>query len=338
MRRLLLFFLIQTIITGTTKGQDEKSDLKELAKQIEQALASDALQNESFGPIKIVKCNMMVFRAGNNLATTTIKSLQLSKKFPSNDSLFKWLIPHVNKIALTNYFLETSFSKGKYDTLFGKLNTSFCPCINIASKSKDVSADNNFINCVKKYLNDSVVIKEYIQTFLSLPSDNKQNFLSDLLGYANLHCDEMFNKMIVLAKEEIPDYFNKSMVHYNGTLLEGFAWYSFYAKKDSMEMIFPAYMQYQKEVTALKKLYKQSGNKLLYAIENLITNDMFERKSILITDSDTSKVRLLAQFVFEVGLDKAIPYIKNIKYYPRESIQNIEFFEKEIERAKRRQN
>jgi len=263
MNKIIFKLFIQVIFFGVVKAQNYQPELNQIADQIQKVLTSDELQNESFGPIKIVETNLTVFKAGENIATRTVRKLKLSKKFPSDDSLFKWLIPAVNKIALKNYFFETSFYKGKYDTLFDKLNTSVCPCITFAAKSKDMMADNNFLDCAKRYLNDTGIIAEYKQVYFSIPEENKQYFFSDLLAYSNLNCLEMFNKLIVLAKEETPSYFTNSMIYYKGAMLEAIAKYSLQQKKDSLTTIFPNYLQYPKEIAALQKLYKQSGNKLL---------------------------------------------------------------------------
>jgi hypothetical protein len=37
-------------------------------------------------------------------------------------------------------------------------------------------------------------------------------------------------------------------------------------------------------------------------------------------------------------MDKPLIYVKNIKYYPRESIQSVEYLEKEMEKAKHKIN
>lgn len=338
MKKFLLLLSFQIIFIGFVKSQADKNDLNEIANQIQKVLTSDELQNESFGPIKIVESNLTVFKAGDNIATRTIRKLQLSKKFPTDDSLFKWLIPAVNKIVLKKYFSETSFYKRKYDTLFDKLNTSVCPCITIAAKSKDMMADDNFLNCAKRYLNDTAIITEYRQAYFSIPEENRRYFFSDLLAYSNLNCPDMFNKLIVLAKQEVPNYYTNSLIYYKGAILEGIAKYSLQVKKDSLAAIFPNYAQYPKEIAALQKLYKQNGSKLLYTLQDLFVNNLLERKSALIAANDTSKIKLLGQFVFEVAIDKPVIYVKSIKYYPREAMQGVEYLEKEMEKAKHKIN
>jgi hypothetical protein len=231
MKKIFLPLIAITVFSILAKSQAENADLNKIANALQKVITSSAYQEESFGPIKIVQSNFEVFKAGNNITTQTIRKLQLSKKFQNDDSLFRWLIPNVNKILLKNYFNTISFYKGKYDTLFNKLTKSFCPCINIASHSKDMMADNNFMDCAKRYLNDTAVISEYQQTFFSIPRENRQYFFSDLLTYSNLYCDEMFNKLIVLANEEVPDFFKQSMLYYKGAILEDIARYSLSQKK-----------------------------------------------------------------------------------------------------------
>jgi hypothetical protein len=334
MKKISFLFIISIIFSISVKSQNEQAGLNKIAGEIEKAFTSPALEKEDFGPIKIVLSNLEVFKAGNNITTQTIRKLQLSKRFKNDDSLFKWLIPGVNRIFLSGYFKSTSFYKGKYDTVFGKLNNSFCQCMNIASRSKDMLADNRFLECAARYVSDTAIINEYKQIFMQIPKENTQDFFSDLLAYSNLHCEEMFTKLIMLAKEEIPGYFNNSLLYYKGALLEYVAKYSLQTKRDSLATIFPAYAQHPKEIAALQKLYKQNNGKLLYTIQNVFENNQIERKSAMIADKDTAKIKLLGQFVFEVGIDKPGIYVRSIKYYPRESLQGIERIEKEMEEAK----
>lgn len=321
----------------TSSAQTDSVIFLKIGAETEKAFTADTLlDNFEFGPTKILFANISAFQPGNTITAQMVRKVQLSKRFKNDDSLFQWLIPNTNRVFLTSYFYKRCNFKGKYDTLFGKLLQSFCPCISIISKSKDAHANISLENCMKDFMADSVLISEYRNLFYALPRSEQLWFLEDMLFYANIHCETMFDKLIALAKKEIPGYFKSKTELYKASLLQEAARYSTMGQKDSLKAIFPQYALYAKELAAWKKLYAENGKDLSFTIQELAATNIFERKNLLVATDNNSKIKLLGQFVYEIGVDKPILYIRNVKYYPRESLQSVEWMEQEMEKAKAR--
>lgn len=311
------------IMLGRCEAQPDSSLLKKVTKALEKEYMDFNDIAYELDPVSVMELNKKVLTPKNNTITADIRRLLLSNTFKSDSDLLTWLIPVSNKIALRNYYRSKNPLLNNYGDLIKRISSAYCPCIGSLIKMKG-NSDSSFMDCFNTYLQDSILMKEYINTFGSLSNQDKTSFILAALDWARTDCDVFYNRLINLTKEEVAAQYTEQLVYYKVETLNYIAHYYNVLNSDSLKQAFPNASQYANELSFLNTAYKLCENELLYNMEALVANKEFERYSSFLF---SKKKKIIGQVVYEIGVDKPLFYIRTMKYYPREKIQNVEKLE-----------
>lgn len=315
-------------------SQLDNATINKLALQLMEAFKKDTTNNEGFSPISVMDANLNVFEVKNSLGFITVRKLLLSNTFANTKDLFQWLVPKVNKVFIEKYSEERNPLLIRYKPLLAKLNSYVCQCLEINTKSKDPLYDNNLHTCVGNYLKDSVLMKEYLNTYMSLSEQDKPRFLMAAMLYAQVNCEVFFNMAIEISQTDLHSFFDRNIEGYKNSLINELVRLGKEKKSDSLKQLFP---EYGSNPTALKELldtYKNNNYKIIYNNELLVQNKNFQRiNSFIVTILPNKKIKLLGQAVYEIGLDKPLFYVKNLKFYSRDGMQGVPKLEAEIRQS-----
>ena len=315
-------------------SQLDDATINKLALQLGEAFKKDTASKEGFSPINVMYANLRVFEAKNDIGFIAIRKLLLANRFANSKDLFKWLVPRVNKVFIEKYSEENNPLISKYKPLFAKVNSYICQCMEIRMKSKDPVYDNNLNTCISKYLSDSVLMKEYSGTYFSLNEKEQAQFLIAVVLYAQANCETYFNMSIKIAKTDLADFVDRSMEEYKYNLLNEVVRFNKEKKIDSLKQLFPDYTSNSVALKQLLGAYQSTTYKIRYSDELLIKNKDFQRtNSLIIAILPNKKIKLLGQAVYEIGLDKPLFYLKNLKFYPRDGMQGVSKLEAEIQQS-----
>ncbi len=328
-----LFICLLFLASSKSFGQLDDATINKLAVGISENFKKDSSSNDGFSPIKMLYANYHFFRAGNNPGYLTIRKLLLSKAFPNNQAIFKWLAPKVNKVFMQQYSETRNPLLIQYRTLYQQLSKGFCPCISIAAKSKDVSADNDFNTCLQQYITDTSLMRQHVQTYLSLGEKDQVAYLLGGMLYAQVNCETVFNKSMALVRTDLSKMVDESIENYKRGLLENTVTYMLKSHLDSLKEIFPTFAASKTILQQIGELYKDNHN-IHYNLDVVFETSGFQRiSSYMIIITPNKQVKLLGQAVYEIMLDKPLYYLRNLKFYPRDKMQGIEKLEADIRKS-----
>lgn len=333
MKRIIIILLTLCLVLKTY-GQIDDSTTKKLIIKLKEAFLKNEEANEGFSPTNMMFANFEVFEAKNDIGFMTIRKLVQSKKFKTSKDAFNWLLPKINKQFIEEFSEDKNPSIVKYKPIFKKLNVHVCKCVEMASKSKDVQADLSVKNCLTNYFNDTALIPEYLSTFNSLNSEDKKEFLIAAYLYSQSNCDLLLNSSLKLVKSDVPSFYEESFESYKIKLLEKITLYNKNNQQDSLKQIFPTLNANIEAVKQLITAYKGNNYKVRYNYEILLKEKDLERySSYLVGILPNKKIKLLGQAVYEIKLDKLLPELSSLKFYPKEKIQGNLKIEAELQKS-----
>jgi len=323
--------LLIIAIAIATKGlaQLDSVALAKIADKIE--LNFELFKEEEFGPVRLSIANTKVLIPHNDDVTAQIRTLLFTGEFKDTKSLFAWLLPIVDKIALKRYFEINDDLYTKYASLYSNMVTATCPCFNDFEKVgvQNISRDSNSINGLRHIWDDTSFLSAYRKKILSLDNNSKIRFLQGLVRYAQVNCDNYFKILTKSSLNELPERFDKGWENFKISKFFDMVHYDVSAQTDSLLQIFPSFKQYLPELQKIASIY-QKNPLLQLPTTRLVQQPGFDRNTSFFVIYSNGKPTILGQAVYEVGTDKFMPYIKKLTFYARENLQNIKNLEKSM--------
>jgi hypothetical protein len=182
-------------------------------------------------------------------------------------------------------------------------------------------------------------MKEYISTYMSLDEQEKAQFLVAAVLYAQVNCETFFGMAIKIAQTDLANFVDRSIQGYKNSLLNDMVRFEKERKSDSLKQLFPEYVSNETALKELSGAYKSNDYKITYNNELLVENKNFQRiNSFIVAILPNKKIKLLGQAVYEIGLDKPLFYVKNLKFYPRDGMQGVSKLEAEISQSIPKEN
>ncbi len=309
-----------------TNAQLDSAALQKMAKKVE--ITFELNDKEDFGPARLAFANMLVFMPRNNETTFEIRKLLLSGKFKDASSLFRWLLPVVDKIALQNYLSANDDISNDYKALYINLSSATCPCFETFKKAgvENIYSDSASMACLRHIWADTVLMSTVIKKIRSLNDNDKIAFLQGLVRFSQISCDNYFTVLLSSSLQDIPGEFEKRFENYKHQVFLDLVHYNATGKNDSLAALFPSSKQFLpalQNAAAISKKY----NNIDYPSMILVKTDAFERRSSFFVQYINGKPNILGQSVYEVGIDRPLLYIKAFQFYPREKLQNIQKIE-----------
>lgn len=309
--------------------QLDSAVLKRIATGIE--LNFEHLDNDEFGPLRLQDATMYTLLPDFNEESIALRKLLLQGKFKTTKDLFAWLLPIVDRMAIKTYLNSGKEIDAKYVGLYSKVTVATCACFETFKKAglENAFKDSASLKCLKGIWADTALMQTYRSELLALEDNEKVKFLTGLLRYSQVNCDNYFNQLVELSVNNLPVFYDKAWQSLKVRTFFKALRYNAAGITDSLQLIFPAYKQFLPQLQQLAAIQKKCPNPEL-PTQPLTEQPGFDRYATFITQYTNGKPHIFAQVVFEIGTDRPMPYVKKITVYGRESLQNIDRLEQSL--------
>jgi hypothetical protein len=324
MKQKFYLFLVVFGFHFNTKAQFDSADLKIITTELIKNY--NIIKNEiEFGPRLIGDINLKVFELERTKATGIVRKYVLNKKFKNEIEVLEALVPTATKLFVFENFIKPNQILTKNDSLIPKLYKQNCECADIFKKS----GKEALIECIISKNKESTYSNEMKEQLSKLDANSLPDFLGDALMYLNYDCETMFKMYADIAKEEVIYVYKQE---YLGFIYHHLFYVSDYInqnKMDSLKMIFPNYFE---SFSSLKKMANifVDNKKINLNSKELFSNINGGRFSTFAYHFVEEKKKLLCQIVWEIAIDKPLPYLKKLNFIPVNDIGSLKYVEEHL--------
>lgn len=321
MKKVIFFCLFSFYGFINVAAQVKEIPIEPLTQQFYQLYLKN--KPESVFLFRMMAVAEKFMQTDNELFTKTVNNVMVKEKISpdsASDLVFKIILD--NFIHREYIWDEYPGIHEKADTLFEFYNSKICPCLQqyAAKNTSGILGAEDLDSCVYKLLRDPSYIRQVIQVTRNVTISELAEIIEPEGIYLYLNCPAMrnwYNSYImqiplILYVQHFKDY---------RTDLDNMLLLAFKSKQSTnLSKIFPAYKNYEKDISQLEKIYKTD---LFWTMEELpdITGHFRFMKTYFHRLADKSPV-LDGQAIFLLQDDTFQSPLEELHFIPPDKIKN----------------